>query len=99
MFSVEFYFPGNNVAGQNEREVDSHDPAVIIGIMPPYSHSFCFLDEKTRYWVGKEYSNEEFCQKYPQLKSEEDLTSAQRIVKARTGGFYPLHETDVVISA
>lgn len=98
MFSVEFYFPGNNVSGQNKREVDSHDPAMIIGIMPPYSHSFRFLDEKTLYWVGKEYSNEEFCKKYPQLKDEEDLAFSQRIVKARTGGFYPLHDTDVVVS-
>lgn len=98
MAKVNFFFPGTSVAPQNERDVDSRDSSFIVSIMPQYAHSYCFSDDKTRYWVGKEYSNEDFSIKYPHLKNEEDLVNAKRIVKARTGGFYPLAETDVVIS-
>ena len=98
MAKVDFFFPGD-VAPKSSREVESQDSSLIVSIMPQYAHSYRFSDDEKRYWVGKEYSNGEFRSKYPQLNNDADLLSANRIVKARTGGFYPLAETDVVVSA
>lgn len=100
---VEFYFPGVSVAGQNEREVVSRENVVI----PEGAISYRFFDKdeagnkidfSSYLWVGTMYSFEEFKIKYPQLANDTELTKAQRIVKTRTGGFYPIADDDLVIA-
>lgn len=103
---VEFYFPGIDCGGRRELQVSSRNVELIKSI-PTYALSCRFFTKDSeenkisfspRYWFGKEYSNEEFKLKFPQLKNEPDLSSASRIVKTRTGGFYPLGKTDIVVS-
>lgn len=103
---LEFYFPGINCGGRKEREFSSRNIEVVKSI-PTYALSCRFFEKdkegnkinySPRYWFGKEYSNEEFKLKFPQLINETYLLSASRIVKTRTGGFYPLAKTDIVIS-
>lgn len=101
---VEFYFPGISVAGKKEREITSRDEIII----PEYAISYRFFTKDSNgnnvnyspyYFVGKEYSIEEFGKKYPQLKEDEIFAKAKRIVKSTTGGFYVLSETDIVVHA
>lgn len=103
---VEFYFPGLDCGGRKESEVTSRNVEALKSI-PTYAHSCRFFSKgvddnkinfSPRFWFGKEYSKEEFKLKFPQLKNETDLSSASRVVRTRTGGFYPLSETDIVIS-
>lgn len=103
---VEFYFPGVSCAGQNEREVSSRDITEIGSLVPNYAISCRFfskdedknkVDFSSYYFFGKEYSAQEFKTKYPQLADDSDLASAERIVKATTGGFYPLSDKDIVV--
>ena len=98
---VEFYFPGVSVAGQNEREVVTRENVVI----PEGALSYRFFDKdeagnkinfSSYLWVGTEYSATEFKDKYPQLANDTELAKANRIVKTRTGGFYPIADEDWV---
>lgn len=104
---VEFYFQGTNLAGQNEREVENRQVDAILDKIPPLAHSFRFFEKDDAqiksnfsdyHYVGTEYSNSEFKTKYPQLASEPDFINSSRIVKTITGGFYPVKETDIVVS-
>lgn len=103
---VEFYTPGIDCGGKKEREVSSRDVELIPSI-PSNALSCRFFDKDSednkinyspRFWFGKEYSIEEFKLKFPQLLDETYLVSASRVVKTRTGGFYPLGEADIVVS-
>lgn len=102
---VEFYFPGVNLEGKSEREVLSRVPETVTQI-PKNAIYYRFFDKddsgiktnySTRYWIGVEYCVDEFKKKYPQLAFDDFLENASRIVKANTGGFYPLLEGDVVL--
>lgn len=102
---VEFYFPGVSCAGQNEKEVSIRAIAEVTSI-PTNAISCRFfskdeeenkVDFSSYYFFGKEYSAQEFKTKYPQLADDPDLASAERIVKATTGGFYPLSDKDIVV--
>lgn len=104
---VEFYFPGVSCAGQKEREVELRAIAEITSI-PDNAISCRFfskdedenkIDFSPYYFFGKEYDIQEFKTKYPQLAAVSDFASANRIVKARTGRFYPLSDDDIVVSA
>lgn len=101
---VEFYFPGVSVSGRNEREVVSRNEINI----PRNAVSYRFFNKdedgnninySSYYFVGTEYSIEEFGKKYPQLKDDPELAKAKRIVKVRTGSFYALSGTDIVVTA
>ena len=102
---VEFYFPGISCAGQKEREVELRAIAEVTSI-PNNAISCRFfskdenenkVDFSSYYYFGKEYSAQEFKQKYPQLAGEEDLISANRVVKCITGNFYPLKDDEIVV--
>ena len=105
---LEFNFPGMDLGGKCEREVSSRDLETVVSLANSQKGSiYCrFFDKNDenkenyshRYWFGREYSCEEFKAKFPQLKDKDDFAKASRIVQARTGGFYPLSETDVVVS-
>lgn len=105
---VEFYFPGTDLAGKCEREVSSRDVELITSIPEnAISCRFFSKDENQNkfdfspyYFFGTEYSAEEFKIKYPQMTTTADpnLAVAKRIVKATTGGLYPLSDEDIVIS-
>ena len=105
---VEFYFPGVSLKGQNEREVSSRNTEEVLPIAPVHAISYRFFDKdadgnhvnySAYYWLGKEFSGEDFKIKYPQLASDDLFKSARRIIHAVTGGFYPLSETDIVVPA
>lgn len=107
---VEQYFPGISCAGKKEIKVSSREVAAIIGEIKPDAISFRFFSKESKdsknktdysayHYLGKEYSVEEFKKKYPQLADDPDLISANRIVRARTGMFYPLSEEDIVVPA
>lgn len=103
---VEFYFPGISCAGQKEREISSRELDLSELIRNgAISYRFFSKNENNNnvnyspyYYIGKEYSIEEFKVKYPQLATDSDLITAHRIVKTFTGGFYPLSEMDIVVS-
>lgn len=103
---VEFYFPGISLAGQKEKEVPSRE-LDLTGMIPEYTICYRFfskdengnnVDYSHYHFIGTEYSAEEFRTKYPQLKDDFELSKAQRVVRTMSGGFYPLTETDIVIS-
>lgn len=103
---VEFYFPGISVSGKCEREVTSRD-IEELGKIPEYAVSLRFfskdadgakVDYSPYYFLGKEYSAQEFKVKYPQLINCEHLSKAVRVVKTAAGDFYPLKDTDVVVA-
>ena len=103
---VEFYFPGLSVNGQNEKEVSSRNIEELERI-PKYAVSLRFFNKDEAenkvnyspyYFLGKEYSAQEFKLKYPQLINCEELTNADRVVKSAAGDFYPLKDTDVVVA-
>lgn len=103
---VEFYFPGISVSGSCEKEVSSRDVEELERI-PEYAISLRFfskdsndnkVDYSPYYFLGKEYSAQEFKTKYPQLINCEELTNATRVVKSAVGDFYPLKDTDVVVA-
>lgn len=103
---VEFYFPGISVSGKCEREVSSRNVGELERI-PEYAVSLRFFDKDEAenkvnyspyYFLGKEYSAQEFKVKYPQLISCEELTNAARVVKSAVGDFYPLKDTDIVVA-
>lgn len=104
---VEFYFPGLNAAGQNERKVESRDASILENI-PEHATSFRFFEKDASdckvnfsecHYLGTEYSNKEFKSKFPQHASDEDLANASRIVKIRNScGFYTLREKDIVVA-
>lgn len=107
---VEFYFPGVSCAGQKEKEVSSREVEAIREKIEPGAISFRFFSKESKesknktnysayYYLGTEYSIEEFKTKYPQLASDSDFAVAKRIIKAVTGGFYPLSDEDIVVSA
>ena len=70
---VEFYFPGTNLAGQNEREISSRE-IEAIGSIPSNAIS-CRIFSKDEnenkvdfspyYYFGVEYTAQEFKTKYP----------------------------------
>ena len=103
---VEFYFPGISVSGSCEKEVSSRNVEELERI-PEYAVSLRFfnkdnagnkVDYSPYYFLGKEYSAQEFKAKYPQLINCEELTGATRVVKSAVGDFYPLKDTDVVVA-
>ena len=103
---VEFYFPGISVSGRCEKEVSSRNVKELERI-PEYAVSLRFFDKDEAenklnyspyYFLGKEYSAQEFKVKYPQLINCEELSTAARVVKSAAGDFYPLKDTDVVIA-
>ena len=102
---VEFYFPGTNLGGQNEREVSLKAIEAIKSI-PTNAISCRFfskdengnkVDFSPYYFFGLEYTAQEFKTKFPQLASDPTFANAKRIVKAETGGFYPLKDEDFFI--
>lgn len=104
---VEFYFPGVSCSGCCEKEVSSRDADVITSI-PNNAISFRFFNkndagEKVNYsqyfYIGTEYSIQDFKLKYPQLAGDFDASSVHCILKSVTGAFYALSEKDVVVPA
>ena len=102
---VEFYLPGVSVAGQHEKEVSSRNHEAIESF-PDFAISYRFFnktDEEEKinyspyYYIGEAFSIQDFKNKYPQLA--EDFGSEERILKAVTGGFYPISDEDIVVSA
>lgn len=102
---VEFYFPGISCAGEKEKEVSLRAIAEITSIPSnALSCRFFSKDEKENkvdfssyYYFGKEYSAQEFKEKYPQLATDSDFISANRVVKTMTGSFYPLKDDEIVV--
>ena len=105
---VEFYFPGVSCSGGCEKQVFSKRSIHEIGPIPTNAISYRFFDkndagEKVNYseyfYIGKEYSFQDFKLKYPQLAGDFDEVSVHRILKSVTGAFYALSEKDIVVPA
>lgn len=100
---VEFYFPGLSVAGSCEKEVSERNPELVTP--PQYAFAFRFF-EKTQdgqkvnfsgyYYLGKEYTIEDYLKK---IINPENMGKCTRVVKLITGGFRPLKDDDIVLTA
>lgn len=103
---IEFYFPGICLGGKCEREVKSRDIEEVVFKLPQYAISFRFFNKDSTnkkinyspyYFVGVDYSHQDFIQKYPQLYNCEDLQKAERVIKTNNNSFYPLKSEDIVV--
>lgn len=102
---VEFYFPGIDVAGKEEREVAKREPA-LVEYIPQYAFAFRFFEKEEDgkkvnfsgyFYRGTEYSIEEFAKKFPVYATDVESDNCNKVVKLITGGFRPLHENDIVL--
>jgi len=101
---VEFYFPGVSCAGCCEKEVTYREESAVTSIIPNHAISYRFFDKEddgskinfsAYYYLGKEYSLEDFKLRYPQLAADFE---SPRVFRSTSGAFYPLaNEEDIVV--